>query len=817
MKKAIIFMIMLAMLAPLTFSYTGDTEEDNPQYYEDAKVLRIKYTEGETYVKRDYDEGNEEGTVNLPIFEKDTAGTTDGRLEIYIGRLNYLRLDYDTEVVFDKVPELRKTDMALRIIRGGIYLDVESIDYERDIEIQTPDCGVFLLDKGMYRINVNEAGRTEVYVINGVAEVAGENYSRNVRENQKIVMNNGQVKERPFYFNASENDDFDLWSRDRDKNTRYARYGNSQYMESGYEDYEYELSRSGHWKYNSSYSSYIWIPYTTPHDWSPYSNGRWVWTPYYGYVWTSYDTWGYFTHHYGRWGWDTYSGWYWIPGYRWSPAWVSWSWDDNYYCWSPLSWYNRPIIIINNRWDHHYDYHRHGFPIHSRSTIIIKKNHLTAPLIKNMIIKDRPGDNYSRKSIIYRGRGPNNRPEISKVNYVNAKGRTVVYKENSILVNNKFKSRTNGNTNDLPSRTVDRKSAVFKYSAEDAAKRKTDTIRDRERTFDSRRDESKGNSDNSGMKIYRSTRINRNSDNIDNNTDKTNDTGKSTMDSPFRYKPQPRNRNDSDNTSSSTLDKANTNDTEKSTNDSPIRYRPLPGKNKTDSDNSTDSNSGKKEKGESKSTSDSPFRYHPQPKNQTDSGKTDSSKTTIRDRGKSSSESEGSVITKKKKKDGEGYPSFSSNYSPSDRSSGESNSRYRYNSSTSERVETPSYRSSRTYRSDDSSSRYSSRYSSQGSDENRSSFRSSSSDTPRRPAREIGTTTRSFGGSSSEYRSRESGSSRSFSDSNRGFTAPTRRESGSSFHSSPFSGGGSSVRSHSGNSGSSSSSGGASFAKRKKD
>ena len=134
-----------------------------------------------------------------------------------------------------------------------------------------------------------------------------------------------------------------------------------RYLQNGYEDDEYEMSRSGRWSTCPNINSYVWMPYYIGSDWMPYANGRWVWNPFYGYTWASYDTCGWFTHHYGRWQWDSQFGWYWIPGYHWSPAWVSWFWDDSYYGWCPLSWWNRPVVIINNRWDRHYDY-RHGIP-----------------------------------------------------------------------------------------------------------------------------------------------------------------------------------------------------------------------------------------------------------------------------------------------------------------------------------------------------------------------------------------------------------------------------------------------------------------------
>jgi len=465
MKNVMILIFGLLMVTSYAFTDNSNPENYKPQFYDDAKVLRVKFTEGETYVKRSYDEGNEDVSINLPIFEKDTAGTTEGRMEVYLGRLNYLRLDDDSEVIFEKVPALQKTDLTLRVNHGGIYLDLVNLDYERDVEIQTPDCGVFLLDKGLYRINVNEGGLTEVYVVEGVAEVSGDQFSRNVRENQKISMLEGRVKERPYYFNSSDSDEFDKWNRDRDNTIGYARNTTSRYLENGYEEYESELSRNGRWQYDSTYSSNIWIPYNVDADWIPYSNGRWVWNPNYGYTWCSYDSWGYFTHHYGRWHWDPVIHWYWIPGYHWSPAWVCWGWDNDYYSWCPLSWWDRPVIVIGGRWWRDYDHH-HGIPFNCRSNIIIKRSQLTSPNIRQIALRGNTFDSsMSRRSISFRGDAPNMRPMYNKIDVVDAKGRVVMYKENSIVSNSKFRDRIVTNNTPLSNRINERHSNIVnKYS-----------------------------------------------------------------------------------------------------------------------------------------------------------------------------------------------------------------------------------------------------------------------------------------------------------------------------------------------------------------
>lgn len=450
MNKTLIAVASLLLLSGAGWSDDLQPNANEAKYYDNAKVVRIKTMEGEGFVQRSYDEGNEEATANLPLFEKDTAGTSDGRMSIYLGRLNYLRLDVDTTVILEKVPQLRRTDLAIRLEAGSICLDVENLDQEKSIEVQTPDCGIFLLDKGVYRINA-DGERTEVLVLQGVAEVAGRDSGRNVRENQKIVMARGEMTERPYYFAASEKDEFDRWNEEQDRELGYARYGSSRYLQGGYEDDEYEMSRSGRWTYMSEFGSYVWCPYNIGADWMPYANGRWVWNPYYGYVWVSYDPCGWFTHHYGRWHWSYGNGWYWIPSYHWSPAWVSWFWDNDYYGWCPLSWWNRPVIIVHDRWDRHYDYHR-GIPHHSRSTIIIRKHELSAANMRRVAVNKATLS--QNGAIAYRGSAPLERLDSAKVTVINARGRSLTYKQGAIVSADKYRAQGS-----------DIHSAVYRYDA----------------------------------------------------------------------------------------------------------------------------------------------------------------------------------------------------------------------------------------------------------------------------------------------------------------------------------------------------------------
>jgi uncharacterized protein DUF6600 len=99
--------------------------------------------------------------------------------------------------------------------------------------------------------------------------------------------------------------------------------------------FEQQLSPYGRWVNTPEYGR-VWVPSNVGPDWQPYADGRWVDTSY-GYTFVSPQPWGSVVFHYGRWGWRAGLGWYWVPGYRWAPAWVSWRWVNGYAAWSPLA------------------------------------------------------------------------------------------------------------------------------------------------------------------------------------------------------------------------------------------------------------------------------------------------------------------------------------------------------------------------------------------------------------------------------------------------------------------------------------------------
>ncbi len=110
-----------------------------------------------------------------------------------------------------------------------------------------------------------------------------------------------------------------------------------QVSESNQEDYNVFYTRlssdEGNWVEAGNYG-YCYRPRVSD-DWRPYRDGHWVWTDR-GWYWDSNERFAWATYHYGRWVRIGGTGWCWVPGHQWAPAWVSWRESDQNVGWAPL-------------------------------------------------------------------------------------------------------------------------------------------------------------------------------------------------------------------------------------------------------------------------------------------------------------------------------------------------------------------------------------------------------------------------------------------------------------------------------------------------
>lgn len=426
MKRTFVFSACLLFLVSVALS-------SPPEGYYSYSFARLNYVEGDVYVQRAEDLGYEEGVVNLVLIEGDKLGLNRGRAEVHLGKQNYLRASSFTQIDFIRLPQEGGYLVELHLLSGGIFLRANFLEREKGFEIHTPDASFYILEEGLYRVNVRENRETEFSVYEGAAEAAGEEGSLVLRREESIVVANGCFQSDPRYLNTYEGDDFASWSRSRD--AQHNRIITRGYLPSELYEYEAELAYSGHWVYERPYG-YVWVPYVRHYNWRPYLYGHWVWYPIIGWTWISQEPWGWCVYHYGRWHWRVGLGWYWIPTRYWSPAWVHWYRGYDHIGWCPLSYYGHPVVVINN---HFYGrYYDRSYPLHSRALTVVHKSHLQAPRISKAALSQSKMAKLGKISLS--SKQPSIRPVVSRSGVKTSMAAKTLSRSSLRPVNKSYKS-----------------------------------------------------------------------------------------------------------------------------------------------------------------------------------------------------------------------------------------------------------------------------------------------------------------------------------------------------------------------------------------
>ncbi len=261
---------------------------------QDSPPPYLAVVEGAAHVDR---EGDVQPAVqNMPLLPGDRVSTLTGRVEILFSDGSALDLDQ-----FSTVELLTPIRMHLAAGRGIFVVpaDVNRANATR-YEIDTPATIIVTRGFGTYRVDAASAS------------------------------------------SSWPADAFDQWAE-----ARYAERtatASGQYLPQDLRVYGGTFDHYGSWQYDTSYG-YVWYPSVEP-AWRPYYNGYWEPLPRYGWTWIGADTWAWPTHHYGRWGYSR-TGWFWIPGRTFGPAWVSWGAADGYVSWCPLGFDNQPVAAFS--------------------------------------------------------------------------------------------------------------------------------------------------------------------------------------------------------------------------------------------------------------------------------------------------------------------------------------------------------------------------------------------------------------------------------------------------------------------------------------
>lgn len=296
----------------------------------------ISVVDGAVVLERD---GRAEtAPASMPLLAGDRVRTDNGRVEILFDDGSTLHLDTNTTVDF-------QSDEVVRLLDGRIRLNIAGASRSVSYRIDAPGAWIQVTQPGEYRVSLvggDHGAEVELAVLRGAAELVNEDGRTPLRAGERAFAHAGQAPSYAYVFNSAAWDAFDRWSEAR-RDQRLAL--SAQYLPNEVRPYAGTFDSYGNWQYQPTYG-YVWYPRVSV-GWRPYYYGRWTSLRPYGWTWIGTDLWAWPTHHYGRWGFSA-GAWFWIPGRRWAPAWVSWAYAPGYVSWCPLGWDNRPVMQFVN-------------------------------------------------------------------------------------------------------------------------------------------------------------------------------------------------------------------------------------------------------------------------------------------------------------------------------------------------------------------------------------------------------------------------------------------------------------------------------------
>jgi hypothetical protein len=331
MRRALPYLFIL-LAAPLLAA-------DGDQSY-------ISYNDGDNVVRQAYDGRDIEARVNLPVFAGDQLVTgRRGRSEIRLADGSIIAVDRESAVEITSIAntfESEDTQSVVSLRRGAAIVHLQR-DEDVPIRLDTPVATYVALAAGIYSVELDARGRDEITVLSGATEVRTRERSYRLRAGEAA-----QVDESGIYDIRSARGDessFERWYLQRVDRYEGRR---SRYLDSRYAWVEADLDDHGDWVYVGEFG-WVWRPYVVA-GWRPYYHGSWVYGPRGHLIWSSYEPWGWYPYHYGRWTHSRLYGWVWLPGYRYSPAWVYWAYGPSWVGWVPSGWYDcyRPYNWIWN-------------------------------------------------------------------------------------------------------------------------------------------------------------------------------------------------------------------------------------------------------------------------------------------------------------------------------------------------------------------------------------------------------------------------------------------------------------------------------------
>jgi hypothetical protein len=338
MRRVLLPVLLLAFALPLAAA-------DGDQSY-------ISYDDGQTIVVQGYDGREIEARVNLPVFAGDQIVTgRRGRTEIRLADGSVIAVDRESAVLITAVGNTFESqdEQSVVSLRRGAAIVHQQRDDDPVLRLDTSSASYAALSAGIYSVELDRRGSDHVTVLSGSLEVRTQERAYRLRAGESARVDVGGISDVRTA-SGSENS-FERWYLNRVDRYEGRR---TRYLDSRYSWVEADLADHGDWVYVGEFG-WVWRPYVVA-GWRPYYHGSWHYGPRGHLIWSSYEPWGWYPYHYGRWTYSGMYGWVWLPGYRYSPAWVYWAYGPSWVGWVPSGWYDcyRPYNWIWNGYGGYY-------------------------------------------------------------------------------------------------------------------------------------------------------------------------------------------------------------------------------------------------------------------------------------------------------------------------------------------------------------------------------------------------------------------------------------------------------------------------------
>jgi len=211
-----------------------------------------------------------QGPASVRVHDQVLAGTpvvtTSGRVEILLNPGSFLRLDQNTNVVFDSVDLTR---ISVHVVSGNAMIETANVDKHFPILVTTGNLHVKIVSPGLYRFSGDTAG-----VLDGKLQLLTS--STSIKKGKEITAVGDQFQQSPLPLSVTF-DALNQWSA-----------GRSQVLARANTVAYYRQVSGSYFPFAYSYAGLGNIPYGNAWIYSPFLDGytfipQWGYRSFYGY------------------------------------------------------------------------------------------------------------------------------------------------------------------------------------------------------------------------------------------------------------------------------------------------------------------------------------------------------------------------------------------------------------------------------------------------------------------------------------------------------------------------------------------------------